>query len=164
MSHVICGHGKLSPEERPVLTKKRSANCNCTLNLEAVGFSVTLASWSLYSSPLELQILFHATSKRVQPIPASFYRPSAPFTGIRAELVAHVTLLLPTGNTFHSLATHWPFSATKSNCQPAPSLNALCNCHESVSAVAVISTCTAAVVTMCATWSQWRGRYMFTVR
>jgi hypothetical protein len=159
MPHLMYGGGKPSPEDRSVLMKKISAKCNCTLNLGAASFSVTLAPWS-YSSPLELQVLFHVTSKRVRPTAASFYRPSAPFTDICTKLVAHVTLLLPAGNTFHSLATHWPFGATKRNCQPAPSLNALCNCHASVSAVSVVITCAAAaVVTMCTTcsWSQWRG-------
>jgi hypothetical protein len=37
-------------------------------------------------------------------------------------------LLLPAGN-FHSSATHTPFTATKLNYHPTPSLNALCNCH-----------------------------------
>ena len=58
------------------------------------------------SSPLQLQRLFHVTSKRLQLVTASFYGPSVPFTGTGAELVAHVTVLLPTGNKFHSLATH----------------------------------------------------------
>jgi hypothetical protein len=44
---------------------------------------------SPYSSPLELQILFHVTSKRGQRI-TCFSRPPAPFIASRTELVAMV--------------------------------------------------------------------------